>query len=58
MLTAVFVWGWLRRRHNRTGTAESLGTTTQSPAAALVRTYTLLGARAADGQPVHLPSSG
>ncbi|MFE3288686.1 hypothetical protein ACFXJJ_37050, partial [Streptomyces sp. NPDC059233] len=29
-----------------------------APAAALpVRTYTLLGVRAADGQPVHLPSS-
>ncbi|WP_331761965.1 hypothetical protein [Streptomyces sp. NBC_01546] len=57
VLTAVFVWGWLRRHHNRTGAAVTPGTTSAPAAAAPVRTYTLLGARAADGQPVHLPSS-
>lgn len=49
------LWRWLRRRRaDQVGT----GTPAQLPAVAgPVRTYTLLGSRAADGQPVHLPSS-
>ncbi|MCX5612988.1 hypothetical protein OHB39_36365 [Streptomyces sp. NBC_00047] len=48
LLAAGFLWRWLRRR--RAGTDVP-------PAAGTMRTYTLLGARAADGQPAHLPSN-
>ncbi|MFJ3723905.1 hypothetical protein ACIPYQ_15195 [Streptomyces sp. NPDC090045] len=51
VLTVIAVWGWLRRRR-------SARPDDAAPAAGrTVRTYTLLGARAADGQPVHLPTS-
>ncbi|MFD3937823.1 hypothetical protein ACFWSF_24225 [Streptomyces sp. NPDC058611] len=51
LLAAAFLWRWLRRRR-----ADRAGTDVP-PTAGAMRTYTLLGARAADGQPVHLPSS-
>ncbi|MEU9088476.1 hypothetical protein [Streptomyces sp. NPDC048357] len=52
VLTAAAAWGWFSRRRAARPAATAL------PAAAQrVRTYTLLGARATDGQPVHLPSS-
>ncbi|MEU9086935.1 hypothetical protein [Streptomyces sp. NPDC048357] len=51
VLTVIAVWGWLRRRRPaRPGNAAPAG-------GRVLRTYTLLGARAADGQPVHLPTS-
>ncbi|MDX3540540.1 hypothetical protein PV721_40855 [Streptomyces sp. MB09-01] len=54
VLTAIAVWGWLRRRRparpDSAAPAVSAGGRT-------VRTYTHLGARAADRQPVHLPTS-
>ncbi|MFB7178469.1 hypothetical protein ACFCYI_12260 [Streptomyces sp. NPDC056257] len=56
LLAGAAAWGWLRRRRMATGPGVA-------PAIAVgeavrpVRTYTLLGVRAADGQPVHLPSS-
>ncbi|MFK0017036.1 hypothetical protein [Streptomyces sp. NPDC091027] len=49
LLAVAAAWGWLRRR--RTPAASDTEALRQ------VRTYTLLGARAADGQPVHWPSS-
>ncbi|MFE5718564.1 hypothetical protein [Streptomyces erythrochromogenes] len=52
LLLTVFVWGRLRQSDRPGGTSSS------TPAgAAAARLYTLLGARAVDGQPVHLPSS-
>ncbi|MFB6560779.1 hypothetical protein ACFCYH_18200 [Streptomyces sp. NPDC056400] len=45
-------WGWFRRCR-----AAHTGTTGLAGAGRPVGTYTLLGVRAADGQPVHLPSS-
>lgn len=51
-LTVLLVlWGGCRARRRRTAQAAS------TVGAGTVRTYTLIGARAADGQPVHLPSS-
>ncbi|MFE5717862.1 hypothetical protein [Streptomyces erythrochromogenes] len=56
LLAGAAAWGWLRRCRNQAGPGAA-------PAIAVgeavrpVRIYTLLGARAADGQPVHLPSS-
>ncbi|MFF3675870.1 hypothetical protein ACFYYS_18080 [Streptomyces sp. NPDC002120] len=48
------LWRWLRRRRaNGASARPARPSATTSP----VRTYTLLGTRAADGQPVHLPSS-
>ncbi|MFJ6784338.1 hypothetical protein [Streptomyces yangpuensis] len=44
-----------RARRHRTPTTP--GATPATGTARQVRTYTLLGARAADGQPVHWPSS-
>ncbi|MGW1765011.1 hypothetical protein ACWCQL_13170 [Streptomyces sp. NPDC002073] len=49
LLALGLLWGWPRRRRN--------GTPAPPAGAGSVRTYTLLGVRAADGQPVHLPSS-
>ncbi|MBT2404625.1 MULTISPECIES: hypothetical protein [unclassified Streptomyces] len=53
LLAAAAAGGWLRRRQAvaAPGATPATGTVRQ------VRTYTLLGARAADGQPVHWPSS-
>ncbi|MEV7581684.1 hypothetical protein [Streptomyces erythrochromogenes] len=53
LLAGAATWGWLRRRRTPAtpGPAPATGIVRQ------VRTYTLLGARAADGQPVHWPSS-
>ncbi|MEW1637511.1 hypothetical protein AB0469_25990 [Streptomyces sp. NPDC093801] len=55
LLAGTAAWGWLRQRRNQAGpgTAPAIA----AGEAVAVRTYTLLGARAADGQPVHLPSS-
>ncbi|MFF4647359.1 hypothetical protein [Streptomyces sp. NPDC001389] len=53
LLAAAALGGWLRRRR----TARTGGSAPETADAPPVRTYTLLGARAADGQPVHLPSS-
>ncbi|MFF4647708.1 hypothetical protein [Streptomyces sp. NPDC001389] len=53
VLAAVALAGWFRR-------CLAVSSSVSSPAPAVtstVRTYTLLGVRAADGQPVHLPSS-
>ncbi|MFD8290945.1 hypothetical protein ACFV2B_22365 [Streptomyces lavendulae] len=54
LLALGFLSRWLRRR-----TTASSGDDTVAPptAGGGFRTYTLLGARAADGQPVHMPSS-
>ncbi|MEU9237129.1 hypothetical protein [Streptomyces subrutilus] len=53
VLTAAGIAGWLRRRR-RTSHPDTVAVSApQRP----VRTYTLLGVRASDGQPVHLPSS-
>ncbi|MFJ6722245.1 hypothetical protein [Streptomyces sp. NPDC091259] len=52
VLIAAAAGGWIRRRRTARPTAAALPTDAQA-----VRTYTLIGARAADGQPVHLPSS-
>ncbi|WP_405533728.1 hypothetical protein OG592_41635 (plasmid) [Streptomyces avidinii] len=56
LLAGAAAWGWIRRRRNQAspGTAPAI---TACEGVQPVRTYTLLGARAADGQPVHLPSS-
>ncbi|MGW7318183.1 hypothetical protein [Streptomyces sp. NPDC054865] len=56
VLAGAAAWGWLRRRRSQPtpGAAPTIAT---GEAVRPVRTYTLLGARAADGQPVHLPSS-
>ncbi|WP_331745811.1 hypothetical protein [Streptomyces virginiae] len=53
LLAGATAWGWLRRRR----TPAATGATPATEAVRQVRIYTLLGARAADGQPVHLPSS-
>ncbi|EFL19992.1 hypothetical protein [Streptomyces sp. C] len=53
LLAGAAVWGWLRRRR----TPVAPGATPATATVRQVRTYTLLGARAADGQPVHWPSS-
>ncbi|MFG2878761.1 hypothetical protein ACGFYU_27815 [Streptomyces sp. NPDC048337] len=53
LLAGAAAWGWLRRRRTPAAPEETPATGT----ARQVRTYTLLGARAADGQPVHWPSS-
>ncbi|MFJ6784450.1 hypothetical protein [Streptomyces yangpuensis] len=53
LLAGAAAWGWLRPRRTQT----TPGATPATETARLVRTYTLLGARAADGQPVHWPSS-
>ncbi|MFD5883417.1 hypothetical protein [Streptomyces yangpuensis] len=47
---ALFIWHWARRRRAGRPAAPI------PSAAGVLRTYTLIGARAADGQPVHLPS--
>ncbi|MFD9575149.1 hypothetical protein ACFWBI_35670 [Streptomyces sp. NPDC059982] len=56
LLAGAAAWGRFRRRRipadPRVAPAISSGEAVRP-----VRTYTLLGARAADGQPVHLPSS-
>ncbi|MCX5078869.1 hypothetical protein OHA84_37420 (plasmid) [Streptomyces sp. NBC_00513] len=54
LLAGAAVWGWLRRR---TPADPGVAPATAVPGAVQLRTYTLLGVRAADGQPVHLPSS-
>ncbi|MFB6577393.1 hypothetical protein ACFCYC_08100 [Streptomyces sp. NPDC056402] len=56
LLAGAAAWAWLRRRRNQAdlGVAPAIAA---GEAVRPVRTYTLLGARAADGQPVHLPSS-
>ncbi|MGW7064948.1 hypothetical protein ACWGHM_41560 [Streptomyces sp. NPDC054904] len=56
LLAGAAAWGWLRRRRNQPapGAAPTIAT---GEAVRPARTYTLLGARATDGQPVHLPSS-
>ncbi|MFF4429747.1 hypothetical protein ACFYZ4_11325 [Streptomyces sp. NPDC001513] len=51
VLMAAGIWGWIRRRRTAPPAAGAV------TAAATIRTYTLLGARATDGQPVHYPSS-
>ncbi|MFF3088848.1 hypothetical protein ACFVRB_27980 [Streptomyces nojiriensis] len=56
LLAGAAAWGWLRRRRNQAHPAAAPAIAA-SATARPVRTYTLLGARAADGQPVHLPSS-
>ncbi|MFF8610963.1 hypothetical protein ACF06X_34215 [Streptomyces sp. NPDC015346] len=53
LLAAAAAWGWLRRLRDPVDPGVTPAAGTVRP----VRTYTLLGARAADGQPVHLPSS-
>ncbi|MFD0375774.1 hypothetical protein [Streptomyces sp. NPDC127112] len=54
LLALGFLGRWLRRRT----TASAWDDAIASPAdRSGFRVYTLLGARAADGQPVHLPSS-
>ncbi len=55
LLAGAAAWGWLRRR--RTPADLGVAPATAVAEARPVRTYTLLGVRAADGQPVHLPSS-
>lgn len=54
VLTAIGVWGRLSRL--RAARPDSVPAQLAATAAS-VRTYTLPGARAADGQPAHLPSS-
>ncbi|MFD9419478.1 hypothetical protein ACFWC9_32900 [Streptomyces goshikiensis] len=56
LLAGAAAWGWLGRRRNQAepGAAPAIAA---GAAVRPVRIYTLLGARAADGQPVHLPSS-
>ncbi|MFF6835195.1 hypothetical protein ACFY84_25500 [Streptomyces sp. NPDC012438] len=54
LLAGATAWGWIRRRRNQAVPAPAIAA---GEAVRPVRTYTLLGARAADGQPVHLPSS-
>ncbi|WP_328786274.1 hypothetical protein [Streptomyces sp. NBC_00273] len=56
LLAGATAWGWLRRRRNQASPGATPAIAA-SEAVRPVRTYTLLGARAADGQPVHLPSS-
>ncbi|WP_051859561.1 hypothetical protein [Streptomyces xanthophaeus] len=56
LLAGAAAWGWLRRRRNQAGPGAAPAVAA-GEAVRPVRTYTLLGARAADGQPVHLPSS-
>ncbi|MFE5492994.1 hypothetical protein ACFQ7Z_24005 [Streptomyces virginiae] len=53
LLAGPTAWGWLRRRRTPAATGAAPATETVRP----VRTYTLLGARTADGQPAHWPSS-
>ncbi|MEW1699358.1 MULTISPECIES: hypothetical protein [unclassified Streptomyces] len=53
LLAGAAVWGWLRRRRTPAAPGPAPATETVRQ----VRTHTLLGARAADGQPVHWPSS-
>ncbi|MFF4647503.1 hypothetical protein [Streptomyces sp. NPDC001389] len=53
LLAAAALGGWLRRRRSIRTAGSALVPAVAPPA----RTYTLLGVRAADGQPVHLPSS-
>ncbi|MFI2765691.1 hypothetical protein ACH5A3_44035 [Streptomyces echinatus] len=54
----LLVLGFLGRRLRRRAASPAGGDPVAPPAAANgVRIYTLLGARASDGQPVHLPSS-
>ncbi|WP_411107272.1 hypothetical protein [Streptomyces sp. cmx-4-9] len=53
LLAGAAAWGWTRRPQTPATPAATPGTGTARQA----RTYTLLGARAADGQPVHWPSS-
>ncbi|MFD0126628.1 hypothetical protein [Streptomyces virginiae] len=48
---ALFISSWGRRRRAARPAVQT------SSASGVLRTYTLIGARAADGQPVHLPSS-
>ncbi|MFE6912281.1 hypothetical protein [Streptomyces erythrochromogenes] len=52
VLTTAGIWAWVRRR----GARPAAEAAAASAAAGSVRMYTLLGARAAGGQPVHLPS--
>ncbi|MFD3717013.1 hypothetical protein [Streptomyces sp. NPDC058674] len=54
VLTAAAVWSRLRRRRQA---PPDNAAPPISAGGGMVRTYTLLGARAADGQPVHLLSS-
>ncbi|MEV4190389.1 hypothetical protein [Streptomyces toxytricini] len=54
-LTVALVFFLLRRARRRRGAARPA--TQPVPGAGALRTYTLIGVRAADGQPVHLPSS-
>ncbi|MFE5614193.1 hypothetical protein [Streptomyces sp. NPDC056524] len=56
LLAGAAACGWLRRCRNQAdlGAAPRIA---PGEGVRPVRTYTLLGARAADGQPVHLPSS-
>ncbi|MGW7106490.1 hypothetical protein ACWGHU_10040 [Streptomyces xanthophaeus] len=56
LLAGAAAWGWLRRRRNQAGIGAA-PTIAAGEVVRPVRTYTLIGARAADGQPVHLPSS-
>ncbi|MFE5534811.1 hypothetical protein [Streptomyces sp. NPDC056492] len=51
VLTAVAACSWFGRRWAARRAAND-----RPAAAGPIRTYTLLGARAADGQPVHFPS--
>ncbi len=54
-LTVALVFFLLRRA--RTHRAAARPAAQPVPGARVLRTYTLIGVRAADGQPVHLPSS-
>ncbi|MET9852208.1 hypothetical protein ABZY57_04550 [Streptomyces sp. NPDC006450] len=53
LLVGAATWHRLRRRQTAVVSSTPPAATGVQP----VRTYTLLGARASDGQPVHLPSS-
>ncbi|MEF2529221.1 hypothetical protein [Streptomyces sp. CS62] len=54
-LTVALVFFLLRRARRRRGAARPAPQPV--PDVRVLRTYTLIGVRAADGQPVHLPSS-
>ncbi|MEU6212764.1 hypothetical protein ABZ891_23015 [Streptomyces sp. NPDC047023] len=56
LLAVAAAWGWLRRRRTQT-VPGAVPVIAADGTVRSARIYTLLGARAADGQPVHLPSS-